>query len=159
MHKRENITFFSSLYNKLLSLDMLGPTPTINYEGNERYSTLLGLAMTLFVFVIPLLTIQFLISNFIYRTNPDTFLTTSYEENATVLNNTSYQFYIGILRMDQVTKQFIYVNKSEFDSPGLVYFRQNNSGYFSLKIILLWRSVIIPFSRITILVSFQPPNF
>ncbi len=92
-----------SLYSTLLNLDIVGPPPELKINKQPRYRTIVGVFFTLLSIGLSILTVKFSISNFIYKTNPDVFLTSEHNEDPIYVNNTNLKFFFTALTLNETT--------------------------------------------------------
>ena len=60
-------------FNKLLNLDVLGPEPKLTHKGLSRYSTILGVIFSLFMFALSIFSIVSDLQDVYNKQNPNVF--------------------------------------------------------------------------------------
>lgn len=121
---------FRNLYKLILSFDAVGPRPELNYKGNSRYSSIIGVILTISAFFLALVTIKFTLISFHGKINPDVFITENFDEDRVVnLNNTNYQFFINVVYLDNKTFEHVNINLSEYQSPHILYTEFDGMAY------------------------------
>jgi hypothetical protein len=126
--------FKNRFVNCILSLDAMGPSIALNFDGNENYRTSLGTFFTFVTLIISLFTISSSLEDVFYKSNPNVYSSSSYDDQPLLLNNTNFKFYITILNFDLTTFTFSPISKSEFKlTPVYNNVKANTSGYFMLS--------------------------
>lgn len=95
----------------LLRIDLVGPRPLIKIEGNQRYSTFVGVFLTLTIVGVTLFTIRDIITNWYNQTNP--VITTRYDQNYLSDNFTTFSFEEQINSFPQNMNNQIYLNSNQ----------------------------------------------
>ena len=120
-----------SFYSFILTFDAVGPIPELNYKGQPRYFSLLGVILTFLAFFGAILTMKFTILAFFNKNNPDIFVTDNYNEDESVtFNNNNYKFYLNVVYLDQIKFIYNYIDQKEFDAPDLLTIKSNTTGYY-----------------------------
>jgi hypothetical protein len=117
-----------------LSLDAMGPSITLNFDGKENYRTGFGTLFTFTTLIICIFTISGTIDSVINKTNPNVYSSTTYDDQPLSLNNTSLKFYITVLTLDLTTFTFTPIDKSEFQlNPIYNQVKENRTGTYLIS--------------------------
>jgi hypothetical protein len=115
----------------LFSLDIMGPSIALNFDGRENYRTGLGTFFTFGTLIICLFTISGSLESVFYKTNPNVYSSSAYDDEPLLLNNTSLKFYITVLSLDTETFTYTPINKNETNLiPTYNLLKNNRSGSY-----------------------------
>jgi hypothetical protein len=121
-----------NIHHFILQFDAVGPGPELNYKGNTRYSSLIGVILSFSAFSLALLTIKFTLISFINKKNPDVFITDIYDEEEIIsVNSSNYKFFINVVYLDNKTFQHININFTEFEAPHVSSSRFDGKSYIN----------------------------
>jgi hypothetical protein len=125
--------------NYFLSLDSMGPGFVLNIDGKETYRTLFGTFFTIIAVIISIFTVWGSLESVLYKTNPNIYSSSVYDDEPLSLNNTSLKFYITVLNFNMENFTYSVINKEEFKlNPVYFIMKANNSGaYFISNFTLL----------------------
>jgi hypothetical protein len=121
---------FNKFFDLIKDVDIMGPSPAINFEGQVRYRTVIGSLFTVVCFIIAISSISSTISSAIYKVNPSSYVNTVFDDKSILLNRTGFPMFINILSFDINTFQFTPIPKNEFGYPGYASINTNLTGFF-----------------------------
>jgi hypothetical protein len=121
----------NKLISNLLNLDAMGQSVSLNLNGRDSYQTLIGTVFTLISLIICLFTVSDTIESFIYKSNPNVFTTSSYDDNSLRINNTNMKLFIIFFNYDTPTTISTPISKSELDYyPRYFHMTSNSTGVY-----------------------------
>jgi len=103
----------NKFYNFVLSFDLIGPSPKLNFEGRERFSTLIGVFLTLGAFALSCFSNRNSFDSVINNTSPKMLSQNQPLEIPMSINTTTVKMYMQVQYIDPYTKSFKSINKTE----------------------------------------------
>ena len=138
--------------NLLLKFDILGPTPELLHKNSPRFSTFIGLFLTISTILITGLSIKDIITNFTNNSNPSLHVFGDFTmDNSFELNHTSLKVFFQFNYYDLHNQSFNVINKTELTRLLTLYSddRKYSQIVFPLFSILDFRKTSYTFLNIT----------
>jgi hypothetical protein len=122
----------SNTLNNILDLDTMGPKVELNFNNKTTYKTLIGTLASILCLVMSLFSISSTIESAIYKTNPDVYINTLYDNKEITFNSSNFKLFFNILAYNTTTYSLRTLTKEEFGIPVYATIKQNSSGFHIL---------------------------
>ena len=121
--------FIKTIYGWILSLDSIGPTPGLNYEGRERYATFLGAIFTLAALTLSLFSNRNMFDTVVNNTSPSIY--SQYQPLLEPMRVTkeNLKFFIQFTYIDPATSSFKNINITDLPPIFIVNVNYNRTSY------------------------------
>jgi hypothetical protein len=127
----KDITLTHKMRNLFSSFDVIGPSPTLNYNGKQNFQTFLGTLFILLALILSIFTISSIIDQAFNKTNPAVSVSSSFDDSEMIMNNSNFQLYITLYNFSLNTFTFTPFDKKDIlIPPAFTPVIQNRSGYF-----------------------------
>lgn len=130
--------------NILKKFDILGPRIEFKFQNEVKFKSFYGFLLTVLLFVLCIVTTVPTLRDYIYKTNPKIFYEESVTYDKTLIDNTSFDFFIQISYYDIVKNNIAMLEENEIEenptlmpvqrkSDEYIYYNQNMTSMIRCK--------------------------
>ncbi len=121
------MSYCQKFYNYILLYDDYAPGPSLNHLGSPKYTTLLGLAITIGSIVIAFIGNNKYLQDAIYNTNPTIISSVSLNLKPQLMNKSSFKFYLQIQYLVPETRSLKMIKIEDYPKIAVqkVFFSSN----------------------------------